>query len=373
MFNDSAPLHRYRIFQPMLQKRQRYINGIPSSEPASVSTVKGLINKRFGRILLCILLFAALQTAWGQTSVLNSSQVPPKSGAMPDAPAPMAARCSELQQSSSLLLSQKKYSEVVGVLERALAICPNRKEVLLALAKAQMLSEQFSASMVSLNTLLSQDPTNVDALMTRGKVLYLLNKDAEADASLKQAIKMAPAAWEPHYTLGRLYYAQSNLKDATAQFQAALTLDPKAYKAYDGLALCYETSGDISDASQEYMAGLALVYKDHPTYDVIYADFAEFLLRYGSDKKAFDLAAMAAARNPGEPRNFYLAGKALYEGGHFEECVPWLERAIQINPLYPDPHNILARAYRRQGKADLARQEADRFRKLFDKAPTVRR
>ncbi|MHB1699359.1 MAG: tetratricopeptide repeat protein [Acidobacteriaceae bacterium] len=285
----------------------------------------------------------------------------------------MAASCGELQQSSAHLISLKKYSEVVGVLERSLAVCPNRKAVLLALAKAQMLSEQFSASLGSLKTLLAEDPANMDALLTQGKVFYLLNRDAEADATLRQAIKIAPAASDPHYMLGRLYYAQSNLKEATAQFQEAVKLDPKAYKAYDGLALCYETSGDISDASHEYMAGLELVYKDHPTYDVIYADFAEFLLKYGSDKKAFDLAAAAASRNSGEPRNFYLAGKALYEGGHLEECLPWLERAIKINPLYPDPHNILARAYKRLGKDDLANQEAKTFQELLAKAPTFRR
>ena len=328
--------------------------------------------KGCGTILLCFLLHTATQQLWGQNPPLASPQPTPPSLAAPDASVPGTA-CAQLQQTSSKLIEQRKYSQVTGVLEQSLALCPNRREILLVLAKAQMLSKQFPAALASLNALISEDPKNVDALMTQGKVFYLLNKDAEADASLRRAIEIAPKASEPHYTLGRLYYAQSNVKDATTQFQAALKLDPNAYKAYDGLALCYETSGKISEAAHEYMSGLALVYKAYPSYDVIYADFAEFLLRYGSNKKAFDLAAEAASRNPREPRNFYLAGKALYEGGHLEASVPWLERSILINPLYPDPHNILARVYRRLGKSDQANQEARTFQKLLEKAPAITR
>ncbi len=281
--------------------------------------------------------------------------------------------CAALHEQSVRLIAQKRYSEVTGVLQKALSVCPNRKEVLLGLAKAQMLSQQFDAAISSLHVLLAEDPANADALMTQGEVLYLINKDSEAAASLRHAIQVAPRNAEPHYLLGRLYYAQSNLKEATKQFQEALKLDANAYKAYDGLGLCYGNIGDITLAAQNYMEGIALVYKDHPHYDVIYADFAKFLLRYGENRKAFNLAAEAVVRNPQRPRNFFLAGKALEQAGYLNESVHWLGKSAEMDPSYPDPHYILARIYRKLGKRDQANQESTTFEKLSEKAPTVRR
>jgi tetratricopeptide (TPR) repeat protein len=281
--------------------------------------------------------------------------------------------CETLQAQSQQFAASWKYSSAATALQQALSVCSHPETLLLPLAREQMLAQQFNPALASLQRLLADEPKNIDAYITQGEILYLLNKDSDAQASLLQAIQIAPKNPDPHYWLGRIYYEDSRLQDAIAQFQEALKLSTDAYKAYDGLALCYENLGDIRLTVETYMKGLAVVDKGYPTYDVIYADFSEFLLRYGEDKKAFSLAAEAATRNPRQPRNFFLAGKAAEEEGQYDVSIRWLTRAAEIDPTYPDPHYLLARIYQRTGDRKSAVKESLRFQELSKDAPQVRR
>ena len=138
-------------------------------------------------------------------------------------------------------------------------------------------------------------------------------------------------------------------------FAARSRLDPGAYKAWDNLGLATEALGDPAQAQQHYLKALALVHKDHPRYDVVYANFADLLIKLGNYQRAFDLAVEAAQRNPDEPRNFFLAGKALVQLGRADISVRWLERAIALNPDYPEPHYVLSQVYRRLGRTPTPR------------------
>ncbi len=86
-------------------------------------------------------------------------------------------------------------------------------------------------------------------------------------------------------------------------FRRATTLDP-TYKAWDDLGLATEALGDVAQAQQHYLKAIALVHKDHPHYDVVYANFADLLIKLGDYQRAFDLAAEAAERNPERAAQF---------------------------------------------------------------------
>jgi tetratricopeptide (TPR) repeat protein len=317
-----------------------------------------------------------MEAAWCSLSAQSSQQdglaTPPTVASQTDTRITMDT-CDSLQEQSAQFASKWNYPAAATTLQKALSVCSNHKQVLLTLAKAQMLAQQFSPALDSLHLLLVEDPKNIEALIVQGEVFYLLNKDSDAESSIVKAIHIAPEDADPHYWLGRIYYEDSRLQEATEQFQEALKLNHDAYRAYDGLALCYENVGDIRSTVQTYMQGIALVYKDHPNYDVIYADFAEFLLRYGENQKAFSLAAEAATRNPYQPRNFFLAGKASEETGKYDVSIRWLTKAAEMDPTYPDPHYLLARIYRRTGNIKAAASESSIFQALSAKAPQVRR
>ncbi len=236
--------------------------------------------------------------------------------------------------------------------------------MLLALGQAHLLAQRPAEAVTTLDRIQASDSEYPSALKVKAKALYLLHRDAEAMDALKQAALRTPLDAEIPYDLGRIYYQLGRHADAAAAFRQATTIDARSYKAWDNLGLATEALGDVAQAQQHYLKALALVHKDYPRYDVVYANFADLLIKQGDYPRAFDLAAEAAQRNPDEPRNFFLAGKALVQLGRDDVSVKWFEQAIALNPDYPEPHYVLAQVYRRLGRP----ADADRALKAFQAA-----
>jgi len=97
------------------------------------------------------------------------------------------------------------------------------------------------------------------------------------------------------------------------------------------------------------------------------------VIELGSYARAFDPAAGAAQRNTDEPRNFFLAGKALVQLGRADISLRWFERAILLNVDYPEAHYQLAQAYRRLGRTEDAERALKAFQAASARAPKERR
>jgi tetratricopeptide (TPR) repeat protein len=276
-------------------------------------------------------------------------------------------------ENSRKAIQAEDFPDAIHAAQSARDACADPARALFYEADAQMLSRQFEQAAATLHTLLDANPRNEAALELLGQLQYLTDHDADAEASFQRAIAVAPQDPEPHYKLGRMYYQDARFEEAQTQLQAAIQLDRNFYKAYDNLGLCEDALGNKDAALHDYLKALELVNKDHPEYDTVYENLAEFMLRQNDNQRAFNLAVEAAKRNPHNPRNFFLAGKALDQAGHDDVSLRWLKRAAQIDPAYPDPHYLMARIYKKQGKSAEANAEMDAFKALADKAPKVRR
>jgi protein O-GlcNAc transferase len=284
-----------------------------------------------------------------------------------------AEECAQTIEAGRQAYDSRDYGEASARFTRALAACGPNEELLLALAQAQLLGQDVPRALDTLERLLTRDPKHVPALKVKAKALYLSAKDSEAEEALRAAAALAPADAEIPYDLGRLYYYQQRFQDAADSFRRAIALDPAAYKAWDNLGLATEALGDAAQARRYYLKAVALVHKNHPDYDVVYANFAELLIKVGEYQTAFDLAAEAAGRNPRDARNFFLAGKALAQMERHDIAVRWLEQAIALDPDYPPPRYLVAQAYRRLGRADQATEALKAFQAASARAPKVRR
>ena len=281
--------------------------------------------------------------------------------------------CHEAQELGRRAYEERRYDDASKQFAGALTSCGATAPLLLALAQAQLLAQRPEDSLQSLDRIPPEAPDYVAALKVKAKALYLLGKDPEAEASLKAAAKRAPADPEIPYDLGRMYYQQGRHVEGAESLRRAIALDPRAYKAWDSLGLAYEALGDVAQARQHYLKALALVHKDHPHYDVVYANFADLLIKQGDYERAFDLAAEAAQRNPDEPRNLYLAGKALVRLGRSDVSLRWLQQAVKLNPDYPEAHYQLFQAYRALGRSSEAEQALESYKAATARAPKVRR
>ena len=109
---------------------------------------------------------------------------------------------------------------------------------------------------------------------------------------------LAPDDAEIAYDLGRIYYQEGRHPQAADAFRRAIALDPRAYKAWDNLGLALEALGDPAQATRHYLKAMEIAQTDHPPYDVVYANYADLLIKQGDYRQAFDAAAEAAQRNP---------------------------------------------------------------------------
>jgi tetratricopeptide (TPR) repeat protein len=281
--------------------------------------------------------------------------------------------CQQAQAVARRAYDERRYDQAATQFAYAVSTCGPSAPLFLALAQAQLLAQRPADALGSLARIPDQDPDYVQALKVKAKAEYLLGRDTEAESTLKRAAARAPADADIPYDLGRMYYQQGRHSEAAEALRRAIALDPRAYKAWDGLGLAAEALGDVAQAQQHYLRAVALVHKDHPRYDVVYANYADLLIKLGNLQRAFDLAVEAAQRNPNEPRNFFLAGKALVQLGRSDLSVRWFEQAIALNADYPEPLYLLSQAYRSLGRPADADRLLKSFQEVAARAPKARR
>jgi tetratricopeptide (TPR) repeat protein len=281
--------------------------------------------------------------------------------------------CQDLIARGRDAYERRAYAAAASIFTTAVSSCSASEPLLLALAQAQLLARQVPAALDTLERVLALNRDNVDALKVQARALYLAGRDADAERALKAAGALAPADDEIAYDLGRMYYQQKRYGQAATQFQRAIALNPRSHKAYDNLGLAAEALGDVAQAIRHYLKAIELVHKDYPLYDVVYANLADLMIKLGEYQKAFDLAAEAAQRNPDDARNLFLTGKALVKMERFDISLKWLERAVALDPSYPEPRYVLAQTYRRLGRAADADRELNAFRQARARTPAVRR
>jgi tetratricopeptide (TPR) repeat protein len=281
--------------------------------------------------------------------------------------------CQQTQSVARLAYEERRYEQAAAQFARAIAACGSSAPLLLALGQAQLLALKPAEAVASLERIPADDPDYVAALKVKARALYLLRRDPEAEETLKRASARAPNDAEIPYHLGRIYYQQRRHTEAADAFRRAIALDAGAYRAWDNLGLTFEALGDIPQATQHYLKAIALVHQDHRDYDVVYANFADLLIKLGNLQQAFDLATEAAERNPDEPRNFFLAGKALGQLGRSDLSLRWFEQAIALNADYSEAYYQLAQAYRRLGRTADAERALISFQAASARAPRIRR
>ena len=187
--------------------------------------------------------------------------------------------CTEAQALARQAYEQRRFDQSALYFARALTACGATTPLLLALGQAQLLARHPAEALATLERIPADSPDYVQALKVKAKAQYLLRRDDDAKATLRRAAERAPADAEVPYDLGRIDYQQGRHAEAAELLRRATTLDPNSYKAWDALGLATEALGNVGEAQQLYLKAIALVHKAHPHYDVVYANFADLMIK----------------------------------------------------------------------------------------------
>ncbi len=274
---------------------------------------------------------------------------------------------------SQARLQLREWPAAIRTAQQFVELEPDSVPGRLALADAYFMAQRLPEALAQTKLVLRTEPSQAAALKLKGNIEYLTGQLDSALSTFILLLDRHPEDDEGAYMLGRIYYQEKRIDYAIGQFQRALKINPQSYKAYDNLGLCYQALGDNALATRYFLTAIKLVEKDHPEYDWAYANLSGLLYDEGDFGKAYDAAAKAADRNPYSARNFYFGGKALAKLGKNELCVNWLERAVALDPKYPEPLYLLARVYSQLGQADKAKAALEKFQALKATAPRERK
>jgi tetratricopeptide (TPR) repeat protein len=223
----------------------------------------------------------------------------------------------------------------------------------------------------------------------------------EAAQHLKRATELAPKLEDSYLSLARVYQKQQNPKAAmeileearkrmpespklllalggslisVGQFlmasetlAALIKRSPDEFEAYGMLAESYRNMGQPSLATAA-LGALALRKPDFPMVHLMKAQsmLAEDAVDYPGVLAELTQAEKAA---PTDYDVYVLRGKVYVSMEEYEEAVAAFQRAIELRPAEAGAYYQLGLAYRKSGRATLAKQQFDTVEYLKTQAP----
>ena len=174
-------------------------------------------------------------------------------------------------------------------------------------------------------------------------------------------LKNAPQCARAHSNLGTEYLNRKDYRTALSHYQQAVSLRPEHAIFHNNLGRVYGVLGDLENAQAELMKATKL--------DPALAEAMNNLGIIYFQKKQYEAAAWLFAqsdrRKPDARVAFNLA-KAQLQLGHSDKAQASLQKALQLQPDYPDALMVLGVQLRKQGNNDAA---LDAFSRLLSLKP----
>ncbi|MFY9908203.1 MAG: tetratricopeptide repeat protein [Candidatus Sulfotelmatobacter sp.] len=219
--------------------------------------------------------------------------------------------------------------EAVANLQTALAAHPNDPDILYYLGRASgLLAKQ------SIDTLLAAYPDSARAHQAMAENYFVLRRMQDAEKEYKEALQLRPGLPEAHLALGEVYAGGFQWPQAEEQFRIQVKLQP-------------------GNAEAAYRLG-------------------EALLEQGKSHEARAELIRADRLMPDMPETLYSLGKAASLEGDTAAAEKAWTKLLSIekqSSLAAQAHFGLAGIYRKQGKAEQAKQEMQAFQSLQPSTP----
>jgi len=186
--------------------------------------------------------------------------------------------------------------------------------------------ERYPEVVAKLEPVLKKLPNSALANLEMGRALNHLDRFVEALPWLRKAVELSPASGRARFELGSALVQTGDPEGATRELRAAMSLAPDSEDAPFALAFAYEQRGNEAEAMTLYRTTLRL-NPDH----------------FGAN---------------------LMLGRLLAMQHRVDAALPYLRKAVGLEPASVDAHRFLANAYLELGQNDNARREraeADRL------------
>jgi tetratricopeptide (TPR) repeat protein len=161
----------------------------------------------------------------------------------------------------------------------------------------------------------------------------------ELDAGVEQlrrAAEVSPRFPDIHYRLGRLLERMERHAEAVEEYGKAIESNENYLDARVALGFCLLRSGRPTDAAEAFRGAMKVKTRkiEAPCLDGIAA------LERGESSVAEDCLHEAFLALPRLSQLFLQKALELLADEDYEKALPQLDRALELNPKYPDLHNF---------------------------------
>ena len=255
-----------------------------------------------------------------------------------------------LTQLSRKLNAQQRFVEALPFAERAVGLdldyAPARDEW----AKAMLGTGQATNAYGQLKEFLASHPQSADAHFFVARFYVTEDKIVQAQKLLEETVALDPRYTQAWAILAPIYIKQGNKKLALDALGKTLTLDPDNAAAH--LQLAVLLSVDKADRSrQEFERAISLAPRDlngHEQYARFLLSNQDFAVAEAHARRAAEIAPASLSANA-------LLGKCLMAANKPQEALPYLDKAMRLDPGDPGTAQLLMETYNRLGDRERTR------------------
>ncbi|MDQ2856846.1 MAG: tetratricopeptide repeat protein [Acidobacteriota bacterium] len=249
--------------------------------------------------------------------------------------------------------ARAEHKEALNSLESAQKYRPNSAEVLVDLAIAYFGAQQYEKALAAASGALAIAPNNPGAHQMLGKTYFMLGDLGKAITELEAATKISPNDIDVSYTLGIAYLRNRQPVAAKQLYDSLIKLYGDEPQLHVVIGRAYRQSGLLADAAEEFKKAIAL---DDRAPRAHYYLGMTYLLDEGQNKISEALAEfkIEADANPGEFLANYYLGVVYNFQRQWESALPFLQKALSLQPSNPDPYFQLGQAFQELNRHEQA-------------------
>ncbi len=210
------------------------------------------------------------------------------------------------------------------------------------------------------------DPENPEVLYAAYRTYADLSGESMLELSL-----VAPDSAQMHQLLAHEETREGNTNGAIAQYRQAIAIDPHLPGVHFELAELLNTSQDPvikRQAEEEYRAAV----EADPHDEKAICSLGEIAMQKGDLQQAYADFSKAVALRPADAEAKLWLSKVLIQMDEPDKALPLLEASVQLDPTDATAHYRLSTLYRRAGRMEDARREAELYQKYKDMKDKLR-
>jgi len=297
---------------------------------------------------------------------------------------------------------EKKYQLATKHFEETLRLAPGSAQALIDLAAIEENSGRYDEAEAHYREVLSHGP-NVRAERGLASLMSKQGKGEEAVARLRKLADADPSDLESRYQLGLALKLEGNCAGAVEEFDKILATDPKHVGALLNSGNCLNRIGRTEEGAERLerfqqaskeeadrvdrerrsyfllldadrgldrgdvdaaLKSIEEAVRINPNDAKAYAVRGQCLEAKGQVQGAMESYVKAAELNTTDPIIAVEAGRLLGKVGRYSDAIPYLERAVKIDPLMPEPHMLLAAVYYQLDRKEEGAAEEATYRRL---------